>query len=529
MAPESVVTTVLLVLEYVVKLIAVGTVPENRRPSSGQAWLLLILFLPIVGLPLFFLIGSPYVHGRRHRLQQQANQAIETYTAAHPLVPSTLRSTATSATLVTLNRELTSMPCVLGFNDGLHPDARQSVASIAAAVDRAERYVHLEIYALGLDEVTEPLFTAMARAVQRGVAVRVLYDQLGSGRYSRHREMNERMTADGIDWYRMMPIDLLRRRWRRPDLRNHRKLVVLDGRRAFMGSQNLIEPSYHSKRNQAIGREWVDLNVEVSGEIVQSLDVIFATDWYAESGDLLVSTETGAVDDVDAGPAALEERGAIESRSEAERRELAAEREVSTDSHPEHYHPQQPGEREPTVFQLVPSGPGFPTEPNLRLFTSMLYLAQRSVSIVSPYFVPDESLLAAITTAAYRGVVVELFVSEKADQFMVHHAQRSYYQGLLEAGVRIHLYPAPYVLHTKTVTVDDQIGVIGSSNMDMRSFALDYEIMLLGLGSDFAAQLNAVIGDYRDRSTELDLAAWKHRPVLQRYLDNALRLTSALQ
>lgn len=380
----------------------------------------------------------------------------------------------------------------------------------------------------------------------------MLYDQLGSSKYSRHREMNRRMTADGIEWYRMMPIDLLRRRWRRPDLRNHRKLVVIDGTRAFMGSQNLIEPGYHSTRNHRIGREWIDLSIEVSGEIVQSLDVVFATDWYAESGQLLVSTATGEIVDSDAGvdgppelgsgpiaadgtaeagppPAAAEVEAGDADAAAGGRVGAAADGERSLDEHPEHYRPQQPGEREPTVFQLVPSGPGFPTEPNLRLFASMLYLAQRSVSIVSPYFVPDESLLAAITTASYRGVVVELFVSERADQFMVHHAQRSYYQGLLEAGVRIYLYPAPYVLHTKAVTVDGQLGVIGSSNMDMRSFALDYEIMLLGLGEDFAGRLDRVFGDYRARSTELDLQAWKRRPFLQRYLDNALRLTSALQ
>jgi cardiolipin synthase len=343
----------------------------------------------------------------------------------------------------------------------------------------------------------------------------VLYDQLGSSKYSRHREMNRRLTADGIVWYRMMPIDLLRRRWRRPDLRNHRKLVVIDGQRAFMGSQNMIEPGYHSKRNHRVGREWVDLNIEVSGEIVQSLDVIFATDWLAESGEVLVSTSTGEIIDSDADRSAIEDAGPADS--------------PDVGSQLETYHPHAEDEREPTVFQLIPSGPGFPTEPNLRLFTSMMYLAQRSVSIVSPYFVPDESLLAAITTAAYRGVVVELFVSEKADQFMVHHAQRSYYQGLLEAGVRVYLYPAPYVLHTKAVTVDGQFGVIGSSNMDMRSFALDYEIMLLGMGEEYTGSLNRVFADYRSLSTELDLQTWMQRPWPQRYLDNALRLTSALQ
>ena len=123
-------------------------------------------------------------------------------------------------------------------------------------------------------------------------------------------------------------------------------------------------------------------------------------------------------------------------------------------------------------MQLVPSGPGFPTEPNCRLFVSLIHMARERVAIASPYFVPDEALLAAITSAVYRGVRVGLFVGEEADQFLVGHAQRSYYRALLEAGVVIHLYPAPTVLHGKYLTVDDRVALLGSSNMDFRSFAL---------------------------------------------------------
>ncbi|WP_168207400.1 cardiolipin synthase [Microlunatus elymi] len=496
MTTPTAVTTAFIVVDYLIKIIAIGFVPENRRPSSGQAWLLAILFVPIIGLPLFLLIGSPYVRGRRHKLQQEANRAIAEYTAHHPVVPETHRMNATAGGVLTLNRNLTSMPCVLGVNEGLHPDSVAGIKAIAAAIDQAERYVHLEMYILAMDQTTAPLFDAMTAAVKRGVKVRVLYDHLGSRKYPGRKEMDRRLTADGIDWHLMMPIDLLHRRWRRPDLRNHRKLVVIDGIRGFMGSQNMIDPSYLSPKNVKIGRAWVDLNIEITGEIVESLDVVFATDWFAETGERLVQAKTGTIGG-----------------------------EIATDAHPEHY--QSAGGS--TAFQLVPSGPGFPTEPNLRMFTSLIHLAQRTVSIVSPYFVPDEALFSAITTASYRGVQLELYVSEKADQFMVHHAQRSYYQQLLEAGVRIYRYPAPAVLHTKMVTVDDQVGVIGSSNMDMRSFALDYEIMLLGLGEEVAASLNEVIADYRAKSTELTLEQWKRRSLVQRYLDNAMRLTSALQ
>ena len=178
---------------------------------------------------------------------------------------------------------------------------------------------------------------------------------------------------------------------------------------------------------------------------------------------------------------------------------------------------------------MVPSGPGFVTENNLRMFTTLLYSAQRRISITSPYFVPDESLLYAVTTAAQRNVDVELFVSEVGDQFMVYHAQRSYYQALLEAGVRIYLYPAPYVLHAKHFTVDDDVAVIGSSNMDLRSFALNYEVSVMLLGPDIVGRMRGVQDTYRSLSRELTREEWETRSHRSRYVDNVMRLTSALQ
>ena len=180
-------------------------------------------------------------------------------------------------------------------------------------------------------------------------------------------------------------------------------------------------------------------------------------------------------------------------------------------------------------MQLLPSGPGYLTIPNLRLFTGLVHRAQEKLSLTSPYFVPDDSLLEAITTAAYRGVAVELFVSEQADQFMVQHAQASYYEVLLEAGVRIYLYPKPTVLHAKHFTVDDMVGIIGSSNMDYRSFGLDYEITLMSTGEQFVADLHAVADEYRAVCHELTMAEWGQRSRGERYVNNVMRLVSALQ
>ena len=181
------------------------------------------------------------------------------------------------------------------------------------------------------------------------------------------------------------------------------------------------------------------------------------------------------------------------------------------------------------LCQVVPSGPGFDVENNLVLFNSLIYSAERRLSITSPYVVPDESLLIALTTAARRGVAVELFVGATGDQPVVFHAQHSYYRALLEAGVRLYLYPGPWILHAKHLSVDELVTVVGSSNLDMRSFDLDLEVSLLTCGRAFADQVRALEDEYRSVSRELTLAEWSRQGFLHGVVDGLARLTSAVQ
>jgi cardiolipin synthase len=178
---------------------------------------------------------------------------------------------------------------------------------------------------------------------------------------------------------------------------------------------------------------------------------------------------------------------------------------------------------------MVPSGPGFPIENNLQLFLSLLYAARERIIITSPYFVPDDSMLRGLLAATSRGVHVELFVSEIGDQGLVWHAQRSYYQALLDAGVEIFCYPAPFILHAKHFTVDDDVALIGSSNMDMRSFGLNSEISMMVWSRPFVSQMREVELCYRDISTRLTAEAWRQEPMRATTLDGLARLTSALQ
>ncbi len=326
------------------------------------------------------------------------------------------------------------------------------------------------------------------RASERGVDVRFLFDHLGSRGIPGYRQFTERLRRTQIQWAPMLPIAPLKGEVRRPDLRNHRKILVVDGRVGYMGSQNLIEPGYDKPKNHKAGREWVELMTRVTGPVVRQLNVVFATDWHAEVGEDVSDT----LDVVPPAPPRLD---------------------AVTD----------------VGCQVVPSGPGFVTENNLRLFNSMIYRARSRLSLTSPYFVPDESLLYAVTTAAQRGVDVELFVSAEADQFMVAHAQRSYYGALLGAGVRIWLYPSPFVLHAKHFTVDEDLAVIGSSNMDYRSFALNYEVVMMMTSNAVVRRLRTVQDDYRTLSHELTLDEWRQRSRGASYVDNVMRLTAALQ
>jgi len=474
----------LLVVDLVVRLTAIAVVPVNRRPSSALAWLLAIFFIPYGGVLAFLLIGSPKLPRARRRKQREINRLILDSTRGMDLVSNDHPWPSWLQGIVELNRNLGSMPLVGGNTARLSPDYDETIRAMARTVDGAREYVHVEFYITTLDQTSEPFFTALANASARGVKVRFLLDHIGSIRYPGYRRTVKYLERHGIEWHPMLPVQLHKLKYQRPDLRNHRKLLVVDGNRGWVGSQNVLDRSYNKKANIRRGLMWQDLMVELAGPVVSGVEALFITDWYSETDELLT----------------------------AERPDVSPE--------------ESPGTLE---CQVVPSGPGFDGENNLKLFNALLYSAQRRISITSPYFVPDESMLHAITTAAERGVDVELFVSEHGDQFFVHYAECSYYEELLRAGVRIHRYPAPYVLHAKHMTVDDDVAVIGSSNMDMRSFLLDLELTLMVCGRSFSDDLRGIEDDYRAKCTELFLKEWLVRGRWHVIKENISRLTSALQ
>jgi cardiolipin synthase len=472
----------LVVTDYVIKVSAIGVLPGNRKPSSAMAWLILILIIPFAGFILFLFLGRTNIGARRLARQQEADDAIRTVTER--MAPDAVEGPPYLSSMARLSRNLGSLPLQNGNDVELITGYVETIKAMTAAIETASTSVEVEFYIIAWDDVTGPFFEALLAATARRVTVRLLFDHMGSRSIPGFKDLVARLDDTAIQWRAMLPVRPLKGQFQRPDLRNHRKILVVDGRVAFMGSQNLIEPGYNKRKLHEAGRKYVELVARIEGPTVTALQAVFAKDWFIE-----------------------------------------AHERIGDEITPSNGVPRPDG----VAAQVLPSGPGYSTENNLRLFTALIYSAQSRVSLASPYFVPDEPLLYAVTTAARRGVAVELFVNEVGDQFMVSHAQCSYYQALLEAGVRIYLYPMPAVLHSKHFSIDDDAAVIGSSNMDMRSFALNYEVSMMLTGADVVARFREVEDAYRAVSHELTLEEWRKRSPRQRFVDNTMRLTAALQ
>ncbi len=471
--------------DFAIKIAALIIIPRRRKPTAAMAWLLAIFLIPYVGIILYLLIGTFKLPKKRRDEQARIDEVIRANVSDAGLETMDESWPRWFQRVVQQNEKLTGIPASFGNQATLLGDYQGSIDAMAAEIDTATAFVHVEFFIVAWDDTTRGFFSAMERAVARGVTVRLLADHLPSAKIPGSKETFAELDRIGVKWSWMLPVQIFKGKYQRPDLRNHRKLVVVDGRVGFMGSQNLIARTYDSPKNIKRGLQWQELMTRLTGPVVAGVNTVFLSDWFIETGERLT----------DHVPA----------------KEIAHS--IAQDA---------------VLCQVVPSGPGYETENNLRMFLSLIYGATEKVIITSPYFVPDEAMVYAITTACQRGLEVQLFVSEQADQALVGHAQRSYYSDLLEAGVRIFMYPAPYILHAKHMSIDDDIAFIGSSNMDIRSFSLNAESSLLVRGESFVRGMREVEQGYRDAGRELTLEEWRKEPLKSTFFDGLARLTSAV-
>lgn len=458
--------------EWAIRLIMLVIVPQRRSPTTASAWLVLIFFLPWVGLAVYAFFSNVSLPQRRRKKREKmlaalAHQVNRHFDARVDQLDPDLRERLGQA--VRLAQGLGRMPILDGNQVELLADYGGIIDRLVADVDAAQDHVHLLYYIFADDQTGRRVAEALMRAARRGVHCRVLIDALGS-RGARRRLVPD-LTAAGVRVFNMLPIRLLKRL----DVRNHRKIVVIDGKIGYVGSQNLVDAKY------AEGITYEEMMARARGPVVASLQSIFADDWFLATGKAL--------------------------------------------NHPNHFPP--PERCGDVAAQVLPSGPGYPNLNNQLLFVALIHAARERIVITTPYFVPDEPLLQAMHTAVLRGVEVHLVVSTKADQLLVGFAQRSYYEQLLEYGVKIHAYRRNF-LHAKHLTIDDRVTVIGSSNMDIRSFALNEEVNLIIYNRTLTAQMHAQQERYFRHAAQISLKKWRDRPWPVRVAQNVARLISPL-
>lgn len=470
------------ILDILIRLIALFWLPYNRKPVVALGWLMAIFFIPYAGFFVFIVFGSSRLPAYRRARQHAMNDMIREATDGTPFLARTDDLSDPALVASQLNYTLGSLPLVGGNQFTLHTDNHQAMVTMAKEVDRATEYVHFEFYIAAYDETSAVLWDSLFAAHRRGVQVRVLIDHIGSRKYPSYKRLVKMLNESGMQWKLTLPIKPWKLKWQRPDLRNHRKILVVDGQVAFSGSQNVIDRSYDTPENIKKGLQWKDLTFSCTGPIVEELNAVFVSDWYSETNQLLLAEINTNIPYVGDGMRA----------------------------------------------QVVPSGPGFETENNLRLINYMIYNAERRITICSPYFVPEETLLQALTNAAYSGIETTVIVCEKGDQFLPNMAQRSYYEQLLQAGVRILQYPSPTVLHSKFMFVDDELAFIGSSNMDPRSFSLNMEVSTFITDRTMVTMLEEVTADYESKCAELLYTQWAERPRRIKVIENLCRLWSSL-
>ncbi len=469
--------------DWLLRIVFLLYIPRKRTPSAAIAWLLVVFLLPGLGIVLFLLIGSPKLSRSRRRTQELVDIQIQKSVGGLPDSLENLTEVQKERyePSIKLGQALGKLPLFSGNSATILPDYDQAISEITKQIKKAHEFVHLEYFIIALDKTTKPLFDELEKAIQRGVKVRVLFDAARYRSYPGHKHMRQELTRMGVQWHKMLPIKL-GKGYNRPDLRNHRKIVVVDDVVAFLGSQNLVDKTYHRKDNIY----YDELVVKMQGPIVRQASAVFAGDWFAETGQRLGKLTYPSL------------------------RPL----------------PKPTGT---VLAQLVPSGPNYDEPNNLQLFIQLIHSARNKLVITNPYFIPDEALLTACTSAAKRGVEVTIINSESVDQIMVGYAQRSYYEELLEAGIKIYLYKSPILLHSKHMTIDDDIAVIGSSNMDIRSFALDLECGVTLYDKQVVKDLRAIQQQNVARSNQITLSTWRQRKLRYKFLESVTRLTSSLQ
>lgn len=481
-------TTGLVVAEALLRVVlAVRVLMRGLPTASTTSWIGLILFVPVVGVVAYLFIGESRIGRRRVERERAVHPAYVAYLGrlrqetAH--LPGAL--SRQDERLAHEAETVDGCPALAGNDLSLLADADEFFRTTVGMIDEAERSVVLEFFIWHSAGRVLEVEEALRRAVARGVECRVLIDAVGGRGFLRSRRCR-RLRKEGVRIVAALPAQL----WRTPllrriDHRNHRKLVIMDESRALVGSMNMADPACF-KTGSGVG-QWVDLMAEVRGPAVELLTLLAIRDWETESGEDLRPM-----------------------------RDALAER--------------QPTKAGGMSLQVVASGPGDDSRSSgsiHALVLSAIYTAEERLTITTPYFVPDQSIVTALQSAVRRGVDVTVILPERSDTVLTHLAGRAAFADLLGAGVKIAEFHGG-LLHTKSIVVDAETAMFGTVNLDPRSFWLNFEFTMMVYDNDATEAISARQREYLRHCRLVDAERWGRRSALRRLATNIAQLFAPL-
>ena len=466
-----------LIFLFHLAFVARALLRPHREPASRVAWVVVILVLPVVGIVAYILLGETNLGRRRVSriravLARLPDPGEVPGSRAANLPPEILDR---YAPLFRVGHSVNGFEPVGGNQARLLPDSNTTIESLVADIDAAKEHVHLIFYIWLPDHNGLKVVEALKRAAKRKVACRALVDALGS-RILVASQHWQALRQAGVHVATALPIrkPLLRPFRGRIDLRNHRKIVVIDNSITYCGSQNCADPEFRIKAKYA---PWVDAMMRFVGPIARQNQYLFASDWMTQ---------------VD------------EDLADLLRQPLS---------------PREPG----LTAQVIGTGPTVRYSAMPEVFETLMYAARRELVITTPYYVPDEAIQAALCACARRGVATTIIFPARNDSWIVGAASRSYYGDLLDAGVRIFEYESG-LLHTKSLTLDGEMTLIGSANMDRRSFELNYENNILFYDPALTGEMRRRQDAYLVRSRPVTADTVAHWSMRRRLWNNAIAM-----
>ncbi len=477
---QSIFAVVTTVGGYLLALVLIPRIILDRRESGATlAWILFIAIVPYLGVALFFLVGQSRVRRKSRKHKESHDIFLRNMNALdikHPACnfekpPEVLSEQARE--IARLAASVTGTPVITGNSLEIFIDANKAYDRMQQAIEQAQHHVFMQSYIYRKDSAGKRFRDLLIEKAKEGVEVKLLVDGVGGQEIS--KKFIKPLLDAGGQFGIFMPVFGFRPYWN-PNLRNHRKILIVDDKVGFAGGLNIGEEYQGRKKKYA---PWRDTHIRLDGPAVGRLQEIFAEDWLFATDEDLADTDffTG-----------------ISSCGEE-------------------------------LVQIVDSGPDKGHETIHAVFFTAVNEASEKVFITTPYFIPDSAMLLALKTASWRGVDVRILLPGKSDLRLVQWAGRSYYKELLQAGVRIFEHH-PGMLHAKTMVVDKTWSTVGSANMDRRSFRLNFEVNVLISGSRMAERMEKIFYTDMDKAKEITLEDLEHKGLKARMVEAFARILS---